>query len=49
MKTTEKIIDEIAALRRLALAHPDDALAQASIAGQVNALEWAMRRPVILS
>lgn len=41
MKTQEQIAAEIEALKRLAESYPDDAIAQASIAGQVNALEWA--------
>ena len=41
MKTSQQTQDEIEALKRLAAANPDDALAQASIAGQINVLEWA--------
>jgi hypothetical protein len=37
-----RIGNEIAALRQLAMTVPDDALAQASIAGQINALEWVL-------
>ena len=40
-KMTDKIQNEIEALKRLAATVPDDALAQASIAGQINALAWA--------
>ena len=36
----ERLHQEISALRRLAASVPDDAIAQASIAGQINALEW---------
>jgi hypothetical protein len=41
MKTPQQITTEIEALKRLAAMYPDDATAQASIAGQINALEWA--------
>lgn len=40
-KTVEQISAEIKALKKLAAKHTDDAIAQASIAGQINALEWA--------
>ena len=40
--TREKLQNEIEALKLLAATVPDDALAQASIAGQINALEWAL-------
>lgn len=40
-KTSDQVRAEIEALKRLAAANPDDTLAQASIAGQINALEWA--------
>lgn len=40
-KTASEIQEEIEALRRLAAASPDDEMAQASIAGQINVLEWA--------
>ena len=36
-----RIGNEIDALRRLAETCKDDPLAQASIAGQINVLEWA--------
>ena len=36
----DQIQHEIEALHNLAAQYPDDALAQASIAGQINALEW---------
>ena len=39
-KTNEQIREEIEALKRLAYSVPDDAIAQSSIAGQINALEW---------
>lgn len=42
MKTPTQIRSEIEALKRLAATCPDDAAAQASIAGQINALEWAI-------
>lgn len=38
----DKIKNEIEALKRLAASVPDDALAQASIAGQINVLEWLL-------
>lgn len=41
-KTTQEIRDEIAALNRLAASVPDDAIAQASIAGQIDVLNWAI-------
>jgi hypothetical protein len=41
-KTSEQVHDEITALKNLAISVPDDAIAQASIAGQINALEWAV-------
>jgi hypothetical protein len=37
-----KIKKEIAALKRLAASVPNDELAQASIAGQLNILEWML-------
>ena len=40
MKTAKQIRDEIAVLRRLALTCQHDNIAQVSIAGQINALEW---------
>lgn len=39
---TDKIREEIESLKRLAADNPDDALAQASIAGQINSLEWVL-------
>lgn len=42
----EKIQIEIEALKRLAASVPNDALAQASIAGQINALEWLLEGPI---
>jgi hypothetical protein len=41
MKTVEKIREEIEALKRLAADNPDDAAAQVSIEGQIDALLWA--------
>ena len=41
MKTIEQIRHEIEALRRLAASVPHDRAQQASLAGQINALEWA--------
>lgn len=40
MKTREQVTAEIEALHRLAATCPDDAIAQASIAGQINVLVW---------
>lgn len=44
MKTQAEIRDEIEALKRLAAKAPD-AAARASIAGQINALQWAAGYP----
>jgi hypothetical protein len=38
----EKIETEIEALTQLAAQYPDDDIAQASIAGQINALTWLL-------
>lgn len=38
---TDRIQNEIEALKSLAIEVPDDAIAQASIAAQISALEWA--------
>lgn len=45
MRTPSEIKTEIDALNRLASSVSDDPLAQASIAGQVNVLEWVLRQP----
>jgi hypothetical protein len=42
MKTIEQIRREIKELKKLAAQYPDDAQAQASIAGQINVLEWVI-------
>lgn len=42
MKTREQAISEIAALQQLAATCADDAIAQASIAGQINVLVWML-------
>jgi hypothetical protein len=40
MKSPNQVRDEVQALKHLATECPDDPLALASIAGQVNALLW---------
>ena len=40
----KEIRDEIEALQRLGLQYPDDMLAQASIAGQIDVLEWTISK-----
>jgi hypothetical protein len=42
MKSILQINNEIATLQRLSSTVPDDALAQASIAGQISALTWVL-------
>lgn len=44
-KTQDQIAIEVEALKRLAQTCPDDDIAQASIAGQINVLEWVIGWP----
>ena len=44
MKAVKQIRAEIEALKRLAASAPKDRTAQASIAGQINVLEWVAGR-----
>lgn len=43
MKSRYEVKLEIASLKKLAVQYHDDAAAQASIAGQINALSWVLR------
>jgi hypothetical protein len=43
MRTVEQIRNEIEALKQLAAQYPHDVAAQASLAGQINALLWVAR------
>jgi hypothetical protein len=44
LKKDQEIEDEIGALRRLGTMCANDPLARASIAGQINVLEWVLIR-----